>query len=114
MMDEMQRRVVALLRHLPGIEEGLSWNTACLKVGKKLIIRVHDDEDYMLPFSRHDRDLLVEMAPEIYHFTEHFRNYDYVLVRASAINDDELSQRMEAVWHRVAPKKIKQQLLSNA
>jgi len=114
MMDKMQKRVVALSQHLPGIEEGLSWNTHCLKVGKKLIIRVRDDRDYMLPFSRHDRDLLVEMAPDIYQYTEHFRNYDYVLVRAAAISDEELVQRLEAVWRQVAPKKIQQQLLSKA
>ena len=98
MMDALQKRVVDLARHLPGVEESVSWNTPCLKVGKKLLIRVRDDDDYMLPFSRLDRDLLVEMAPDIYYYTDHFRNYDYVLVRASAIGDDELQQRIEAVW----------------
>jgi hypothetical protein len=68
----------------------------------------------MLPFSRHDRDLLVEMAPDIYYFTEHFRNYDYVLVRAATVSDEELLQRIEAVWRDVAPKRIQQQRVSDA
>ena len=110
MMDDLHKRVVALSRHLPGIEEGLSWNTPCLKVGKKLIIRVRDDTDYVLPFPRHDRDLLVDMAPDIYYYTEHFRNFDYVLVRASAISDDELAMRIRTVWLNVAPKRLQKQL----
>jgi hypothetical protein len=110
MIELLQQRVVRLTRHLSGVEESVSWNTPCLKVGKKLLIRVRDDDHYMLPFSRHDRDLLVEMAPDIYSYTDHFRNYDYVLVRAAAIGDEELLQRIEAVWRQIAPKRLQQSL----
>ena len=38
-------RIVALSRSLPGIELSTSYGTPALKVGKKLVLRMHQKED---------------------------------------------------------------------
>ena len=38
-------RILKLASSFPGIEESTSYGTSALKVGKKLVLRMHDKED---------------------------------------------------------------------
>jgi hypothetical protein len=65
-----------------------------------------DGETLVLKSTFIDRDLLIHDAPETYYFTEHYRNYDWVLVRLARISAGELRERLEEAWRRVAPAKL--------
>jgi hypothetical protein len=52
------------------------------------------------------KEMLLEMAPEIYFETDHYRGWPWVLVRMSAISDDELTERLVEAWRFRAPKKL--------
>jgi hypothetical protein len=85
-----------------GVEDSTSYGTPALKVRGKLMARVWEDgETLVLKSTFIDRDLLIRDAPETYYFTEHYRNYEWVLVRLSRIRPAELRERLEEAWRRV-------------
>jgi hypothetical protein len=92
---------------LPGVEEGTSYGTPALKVRGKLLTRLWEDgETLVLRTTFVERDLLVQAEPTTYFFTEHYRNYPWVLVRLSRIPPAELRQRLEDAWRRVASQRL--------
>ena len=46
----------------------------------------------------------MEIAPETYFVTDHYRGYPAVLVRLAAIDADELEARLEQAWRSKATK----------
>jgi hypothetical protein len=96
---EAARRIA---HEFPGVEDSTSYGTPALKVRGKLMARVWEDgETLVLKSTFIDRDLLIRDAPETYYFTEHYRNYEWVLVRLSRIRPAELRERLEEAWRRV-------------
>jgi hypothetical protein len=47
---------------------------------------------------------LVETAPDVYYFTDHYANYPMVLVRLSRIHPDALRDLLGAAWRFVTAK----------
>jgi hypothetical protein len=96
---EAARRIA---HEFAGVEDSTSYGTPALKVRGKLMARVWEDgETLVLKSTFIDRDLLIRDAPETYFFTEHYRNYEWVLVRLSVIRPAELRERLEEAWRRV-------------
>jgi hypothetical protein len=96
---ETARRIA---HEFAGVEDGTSYGTPALKVRGKLMARVWEDGETLVVKSTFiDRDLLIGDAPETYFFTEHYRNYEWVLVRLSVIRPAELRERLEEAWRRV-------------
>src|ERR1700733_15761253 len=80
-------RQMALL--LPNVEEGTSYGTPALKVKGQLIIRLREELDSIvlkMPFDR--REELMAGDPETYYITDHYREYEWVLVRLPQGNAD--------------------------
>src|ERR1700733_2361299 len=80
-------RQMALL--LPNVEEGTSYGTPALKVKGQLIIRLREELDSIvlkMPFDR--REELMAGDPETYYITDHYREYEWVLVRLAEENAD--------------------------
>ena len=101
---ERARRIA---HEFPGVEDSTSYGTPALKVCGALMARVWEDgETLVLKSTFIDRDLLIHDAPETYYFTEHYRNYEWVLVRLARISAGELRERLEEAWRRVAPAKL--------
>jgi hypothetical protein len=101
---ERARRIA---HEFPGVEDSTSYGTPALKVRGALMARVWEDgETLVLKSTFIDRDLLIHDAPETYYFTEHYRNYEWVLVRLAHISAGELRERLEEAWRRVAPAKL--------
>jgi hypothetical protein len=101
---ETARRIA---HEFPGVEDSTSYGTPALKVRGQLMARVWEDgETLVLKSTFIDRDLLIRDAPETYYFTEHYRNYEWVLIRLSRIRAAELRERLEEAWRRVAPKEL--------
>jgi hypothetical protein len=98
---ETVRRIA---HEFPEVEDGTSYGTQALKVRGALMARLREDgETLVLKCTFTDRDLLMRDAPDTYFCTDHYRNYEWVLVRLSRIRAPELRERLEEAWRRVAP-----------
>jgi len=91
---------------LPELSEGTSYGTPALKVRYKSFTRLKDPETLVLLIPLEQKEFLMEVAPEIYFETDHYRGWPAVLVRLAAISDEELSQRLIDSWRHKAPKRL--------
>jgi hypothetical protein len=102
-LEEIRRIALSL----PGVKEGTSYGTKAFRVASQLFIRVHPEGDVLIVrCSQDQRDILVSIDPSIYFFTDHYRNYPWVLVRLNRIHSDALTDLMEQAWRSVTPKKL--------
>jgi hypothetical protein len=98
-------RLAAKLR-LPEVTEGTSYGTPALLVKGKSFTRLKDHETLVLLVPLEQKELLMEIAPDIYYETDHYRGWPAVLIRLAAISDRELSQRLADGWRHRAPKRL--------
>ncbi len=107
-MDKAAKRVARLgvKLGLPELSEGTSYGTPALLVRGKSFTRLKDLETLVLLIPLEQKELLMEMAPEIYFETDHYKGWPAVLVRLRAISDAELSQRLADGWRTKAPKRL--------
>ncbi len=92
---------------LPGVEDGTSYGRPCLKAHGKFLTRLFEDGESLVcpavPFD--ERDMLIEAEPETFHFTDHFKNYPYVLVRLTKAHVDAVERLVLRQWRATAPKR---------
>jgi hypothetical protein len=87
---------------LDGAEEGTSYGTAAFKVRGALFVRLREDNDTLvLRTTFEQRGELISADPEQYFITDHYLNYEWVLVRMSRIHLDALRDLMRMA-HRLA------------
>jgi hypothetical protein len=91
---------------LPEIAEGTSYGTPALLVKGKSFTRLKDPDTLVLLCPQEQKELLMEMAPDIYYETDHYKGWPAVLIRLDAISDKELSQRLADGWRHRAPKRL--------
>lgn len=92
---------------LPGVEDGTSYGTAALKVGGKLIARLHQSMDCLvLRSALLDREILMQSAPDVFFITDHYQNYPWILVRLAALDKRTLPELIARAWRLVAPKAL--------
>jgi hypothetical protein len=92
---------------LPGVKEGTSYGTPALKVGGKLIARVHQNLDCLV--LRTDfigREILMQSAPDAFFITDHYRDYPWILVRFATVEKRALPDLIERAWRLVASKTL--------
>ncbi|MDE1992773.1 MAG: MmcQ/YjbR family DNA-binding protein [Rhizobiaceae bacterium] len=92
---------------LPEIEISTSYGTPALKVGGKAFVSVKNAETVVLALPIDHKEQLIEMAPEIYFQTDHYRGWPSLPLRIAEIGDDELKVRLVEAWRFRAPKKLK-------
>lgn len=92
---------------LPGVVDGTSYGTPALKVGGKLIARMHQDMDcIVLRTDLLDREILMQSAPEAFFITDHYRDYPWILVRLGVVEKRVLPDLIERAWRFVASKPL--------
>ena len=92
---------------LPGAEEGTSYGTPAFKVRKKLFARLRPEgDDLVVRMSFDDREMLVEGDPRVFHYTDHYRVSEMVLVRLAQIRETQLAELLENSWRQVAGKRL--------
>ncbi|WP_269714549.1 MmcQ/YjbR family DNA-binding protein [Caulobacter sp. NIBR2454] len=98
----------ALVMSLPGVEPGTSWGMASYKLKGKFFTRLREEDDSIVvqEVDFDERDMLIEAEPDIFHFTDHFRNYRMVLVRIGPVEPAVLLGLLERRWRKVAPKAV--------
>jgi hypothetical protein len=97
--------IESLAKSFPGTEVSTSYGTPAIKVGKKLVLRLHQKEDaivMLLDTVDEQRDL-IHGDPMAFYITDHYAGYPAVLVRPTV---DKVIFRalMEKSWRRVARK----------
>jgi hypothetical protein len=98
-------REIAL--ELPGVKEGTSYGTPALKVGGKLIARVHQSMDCLVLRSDFlGREILMQSAPDAFFITDHYRDYPWILVRFATVEKRALPDLIERAWRLVASKSL--------
>ena len=92
---------------LPGIEESMSYGTPALKVSGKLLARLHQDgENIVVSMSQILREKRIAEQPDVFHFTDHYAKYPYILVRLNSVSREELARTLYESWRTLAPKKV--------
>lgn len=94
---------------LPNAVESTSYGTPALKIKGNLFVRLHQDLDKIvvkMPFDR--RHELMAADPETYFITDHYRDYEWVLVSLAKVRPDALRDLLLTA-HRAAalPKKTR-------
>ncbi len=89
---------------LPGTVTGTSYRTPALKIGGKLLARLKEDGTTLVLCAvlPDERDLLIEMAPDIYFTTDHYVGYPSVLVRLPQADPARLAALLRQSWERLA------------
>ena len=104
----MTERVVRdLALALPGVEEGELLGTPAFRVRRKLIARFHPDGEALVLTMPHDeREILTEGRPDVFYIPERYARGPWVFVRLSGVTRPELADVLEAVWRRLAGKRL--------
>jgi hypothetical protein len=96
-----------MLLALPGVEEKLSYGTPGFRVGGKLIARIKEDGGTLVVGAEFDeREALMAADPDSFFFTDHYRDYDWVLVRLDKVEAKLLAAALENAWRRRAPARL--------
>ncbi len=90
----------------PEVEDGTSYGTPALKVRKKLLVRLREDGDglVMPGVPPDERDMLVESQPQVFYFTDHYRDYPMVLIRLSKARRATIGPLLRRQWRTRASK----------
>jgi hypothetical protein len=96
----------AIVLSFPGVEEGASYGQPSFKVNGKFLTRVRRDDNsaVIMEVSFDERDLLLEVEPETFHFTAHYKDYPCVLARLEALDPVQLKGFLERRWRKSATK----------
>jgi hypothetical protein len=90
----------------PEVEDGNSYGTPALKVRKKLLARLREDDEtlVMLGVPLDEREMLIESQPKIFYFTDHYRDYPTVLIHLSKAKRSHVEPLLRRRWRALASK----------
>ena len=84
---------------LDNVEEGTSYGTPAFKLGGELFVRMHQDgESLVVRTDFEQREELMVSDPETYYITDHYLNYEWILIRLSRVQPDALRDLVRMAW----------------
>jgi hypothetical protein len=104
--------VRALALSFPNVEEGLSYGQPSFKAFGKFFTRIRREDAslVLLEVSFDEREMLMEVDPDTFHITPHYKDYPSVLARMANIEEGQLRGFLERRWRKLAPKKLLKEL----
>jgi hypothetical protein len=90
----------------PETEESLCYGTPSLKVRGKSFCRLKDADTLVLMCPMEEKELLMELEPEIFFETDHYKGWPAVLARLSRMDAAMLKHHLEKSWRIKAPKRL--------
>ena len=101
-------RLVRLARKLKleDVVVGTTYGAPALRVHDRPFVSIKEADVMVLHCPHEVKEMLMEMAPEIYFQTPHFEGWPGLMVRLDLIDDEELSLRIENAWRFKAPKRL--------
>jgi hypothetical protein len=95
---------------LPGAEEGTSYGTPAFKVRGKLFVRLKEDgQSIVVRIEEKDRAMRLRADPKAFYVTDHYLPYPWMLVRLSAVHEDDLACLLCDSWRLRAPRRLVEQ-----
>jgi hypothetical protein len=93
-----------LILGLEGITEGRSYGMPSFLLGGKFFARFRDEDTVLVLQlgALADRDVLMQLAPKVFFFTEHYRDYPAVLIRLDAASPGLFAEVVEEAWRQVS------------
>lgn len=90
----------------PEVVDGTSYGTPALKVRKKLLARLKEDGDTLVmpAVPQDEREMLIARRPEVFSFTDHYRDYPIVLIRLSKADAAMVTPFLRRQWRALASK----------
>lgn len=98
-----RRRLLALA----GVAAGRSYGMPAFLLGGKFFARFRDDDTVLVLQlgTIAERDVLMQMAPRIFFFTDHYRDYPAVLIRLAETPEGLLADVLTEAWRQVSAKR---------
>jgi hypothetical protein len=93
------------LMPLPGVTEKLCYGTPAFYVNKKIFARIKEDGETLVVQSD-ERDKWMEKDPQIFFITDHYINYDYMLINLKKVLPDDLVNLLLTAWRNRANEKL--------
>jgi hypothetical protein len=89
-----------LLLKLPNVAEGRSYGLPAFLLNGRFLARLRDDDTVLVLqlATISERDVLMELDPRAFFFTEHYRNYPAVLVRLAEVARPLLIDVVTEAW----------------
>jgi hypothetical protein len=88
------------------VEEGISYRAPGFRVGGVLFARLRADLDSLVLRADFDqRAELMAADPDTYYITDHYLNYEWVLVRLSRVGADALRDLLRMAWRSAVASK---------
>ena len=93
-----------LLLRLPHVSEGRSYGMPSLLLNGRFLARFRDDDTVLVLqlATIAERDVLMQVDPRAFFFTEHYRNYPAVLIRLAEVPRPLLVDVVTESWRHVA------------
>ncbi|MGH9443836.1 MAG: MmcQ/YjbR family DNA-binding protein [Thermoanaerobaculia bacterium] len=103
-MSIAMREAKKLLLKLPDVVEGTSYKMPSFLVHGRFFARFRDDDTVLVLQLKAiaDRDVLMEIDPSAFFFTDHYRNYPAVLVRLAKVPRSLLADVVKEAWRHVS------------
>ena len=86
---------------MPGVTEKPCYGTPGFYVGKKMFARMKEDEETLVVQS-FERDIWMEKDPDTFFVTDHYLDYDYVLVSLPKVTPKDLVSLLITAWNNRA------------
>jgi len=110
MMDWPRYRALALSLGLPNVTDAVSWGNPNLKAHGKMWAWWSPNEDApVFKMSKEEREFLIEVDPETFFVTDHYRPHGLVLVRPDRLDPEWAKARLVQTWREMAPKRFLKQ-----
>lgn len=93
----------------PGVEEHIVLGGPTLRVGKRFlacIAKIDPDTLCLKVPDPLEREFLLTTQPDIYYLTDHYANFECVLVRMPLADAIEVRELFEQAWRVYAPKRL--------
>ena len=89
---------------LEGVTEGRSYGLPSFLLNGRFLARFRDDDTVLVLMlaTIDDRDVLMQMDPDVFFFTDHYRNYPAVLIRLAAVPRALFMDVVKESWKHVA------------
>lgn len=88
---------------LEAVEEGTSYGTPAFKVRGALIARLRPDIDALVVrMGFAEREELIAADPETYFITDHYLNYEWILIRLARVEADALRDLLRGACRSAA------------
>jgi hypothetical protein len=100
-------RYLKIALALPGAEVVAAYGTPGIKVYGKIFSRWRTEAECAVAIRCDflDRQILLQMQPDVFFLTDHYLNYPMILMRVEKASRDVLVDIVERAWRLVAPEK---------